>query len=104
MNPFQPLPLPNGEDAKRLRLPALYERLTAIGVPGINGAMNKDELLRAYDAALQSKVEAIVRLRNPASPNIVTLQQAATALAAANGFGLPELQAIDLKPPSIFDP
>jgi hypothetical protein len=101
------LPLPTGVDAGSLRLEPLRTELERIGVPGITPIMNKAELCAVYEAALVAKSEALSRLElghdRRVAPDETALRRAATAMAAQNDFGIPELKAINIKPVSIFD-
>ena len=83
VNATAALPLPDGRRADQMRVAELYRELTKIGIPGINTAHGKQELLHAYEGALLSRIEAGRRAgHTQISPGFEAFAEAAKELAA----------------------
>ena len=84
-NPFDFLPLPDGQDARQLRLNPLRKALEAIPGLGIKPTFGGAELLRIYEAALLAKFAEMPCAASPGSRSRNLdrnlLQEAAKALA-----------------------
>lgn len=83
---YADLVLPDGTPVESLRVAPLYNVLVALGIPGIEAQMGKQELIGCYEAVLLAKAEARARAENQKwhGPSQAIMHRAARDLGQAS--------------------